>query len=273
MKLMLMTDVEGVAGVLNPKDWIYPVSRYYEQAKQFLTEETNAAVEGFLSGGFTEIIVVDGHGCGAINPALLHKEAKLLRGPAYPVWPFGLDNSFDAYAVVGQHAKSRTPYSHISHTGSFNVLSMSVNGYEFGEYGEMCFCAAELKVPTIFASGEKAFCAEAEEVSPGVVTVAVKEGLHPDGCDDMSAEAYENAKIGAIHLSHAKACELIKQGTSKAAELFRLEPKRFTYRPLAKPYDLILKLRSSGGKPPRTLTKHNNDSFIGLMNMPYAEEN
>ena len=45
MKVFLMTDLEAVAGVINFLDWCYPTGRYYDQAKELLTLEANAAIE------------------------------------------------------------------------------------------------------------------------------------------------------------------------------------------------------------------------------------
>ena len=119
MKLYLMTDLEGVAGVMNFEDWCTPGTRYYELAKEFLTLEVNAAVEGFFEGGATEITVADGHGPGAISPKLLDRRVELMRG--WPTgWPALLDDSCDAVAWVGQHAKAGTEYAHLAHTQSFN---------------------------------------------------------------------------------------------------------------------------------------------------------
>lgn len=80
MKILIMTDMEGSAGLLNFKDWISPAGRYYEKGKSFLTNEVNAAIDGFFEGGATEIIVVDGHGHGGIDPELLDERAVLRRG-------------------------------------------------------------------------------------------------------------------------------------------------------------------------------------------------
>jgi D-aminopeptidase len=193
MKIMIMTDLEGVAGILNAEDWTRPDSRYYDKGKAMLTAEVNAATQAFLDNGFTEVIVNDGHGSGAIDPNLLHVQAKLIRGATKPIYPWGLDRSFAAFAFVGQHAKSRTSYSHLTHTGAFSVLSCAVNGYEIGEFGQCAYCAWELGIPTIFASGEKAFCVEAEELAPGIVTAAVKEGLLEDEFDHYDAKSFTDA--------------------------------------------------------------------------------
>jgi len=266
MKIMLMTDLEGVAGVLNAVDWIHPESCYYDQAKRLLTAEVNAVIAGFTAAGADEIVVVDGHGPGAINPELLDQRALLSRGAPRPTWPFGLDKSFDAYSIVGQHAKSRTPFSHLTHTGSFACLSMAINGYEIGEYGEMTLCARELTVPTIFAAGEEAFTREAEELTPGVVTVAVKKGVIDDVFDEYDAYSYERAKASAIHLAPSRARERLREGAFKAMQKFQSEPSSFRYKDFTPPYNLVIKMRAAEGRPPRTIIKTHPTSFIDLMN-------
>ena len=115
MKIYLMTDLEGVAGVLDFENWCEPSSRYYETAKEFLTLEANAAASGFFDAGAAEVVVVDGHGWGGIDPRLIDSRVELMRG--WPEgWPQGLDDSYDAIAWVGQHAKAGTAYAHIAHT-------------------------------------------------------------------------------------------------------------------------------------------------------------
>ena len=78
MRIFVMTDLEGVAGV-NQLRRLVPCRRagIMKTAKEFLTREVNAAVEGFLEGGATEIVVADGHGPGAMNISLLHPAAQL----------------------------------------------------------------------------------------------------------------------------------------------------------------------------------------------------
>ena len=93
MKIMIMTDMEGVAGVLNHDDWVHPHSRFYAQGLRLLTAEVSAAVAGFYAGGAREIVVIDGHGAGGIDPELLDPRAQLMRGwgaEVYPLWTFAL---------------------------------------------------------------------------------------------------------------------------------------------------------------------------------------
>lgn len=80
MKIYVMTDLEGAAGIINFDGYCTPNGRYYETARELITKETNAAIEGLIEAGAKEILVVDGHGYGAINPLLLHPSAELLAG-------------------------------------------------------------------------------------------------------------------------------------------------------------------------------------------------
>jgi len=69
MKIYLMTDMEGAAGVVNADDYLAPGARYYEVARELVTGEVNAAIEGALEAGATEFLVLDGHGQRSNQPA------------------------------------------------------------------------------------------------------------------------------------------------------------------------------------------------------------
>ena len=267
MKIMIMTDMEGAAGLLNFSDWCEPTGRYYAKGMRLLTEEVNAAIEGFFEDGAREIIVVDGHGCGGIDPELIDERALLMRGHYESVWPWGLDNTFDALAFVGQHAKAGTDYSHITHTQGFQYIHLAINGLSIGEYGQLALCAMELKVPTILACGEQALADEAEALTPGVVAVAVKRGLLPDGLNSLDTESYAEAKLSAIHCAPKRARALICEGARKAIGILKDQPSTFTCPDLKPPYVRTAAFRKSGDTPAHeTRTEHPN-SIIALMNM------
>ena len=90
MKILIMTDMEGVAGVLDHDEWVTKSGLFYLKGMRLLTEEVNAAVRGLYAEGATEIIVVDGHGQGGIDPELLDERVKLMRGAPSPPEPWGL---------------------------------------------------------------------------------------------------------------------------------------------------------------------------------------
>jgi len=263
--MYLMTDLEGVAGVINGVDYLSPTGRYYEKAKRLLTAEVNAAIEGFAAGGFTSFFVVDGHGQGAVDIELLDPRARLSRGWPRPAYPFGMNRNFDAAAVVGQHAKAGTPMSHLTHTGWFDVLDQKINGLSIGEFGEMALLAGEFDVPVIFAAGEKAFCEEVEALTPWVVTAAVLEGVIPDTGDDLDTEAYTRFHEAAVHLQPQAAGALIRERGEQAARRFVADRAAFKPLKIDPPYRLERWIRPSKDKPGRHTVTDHPDSIVGVL--------
>lgn len=258
-----MTDAEGVAGVLDSPNWCRPEGRYYEVCKELLTEEVNAAIRGFRSGGFDEFHVIDGHGSGAIEIRLLDPDAEYARG--WPdTWPFGLDKSFDAVAWVGQHAKAGTERAHLAHTQNFGYLDLSVNGISIGEFGQFAFCAAELGIPAIFGSGDQAFADEAQALMPGIETVAVKRGVTNGRGDECTMEQYRARNTAAVHLTPVRARGLIQKGAAKAVE--RFARGEFKVRAMEPPYESVTILRPDAEHASREIRKTHDSSFIALMN-------
>lgn len=237
MRVYLMTDLEGVAGVMNSTDWIYPESQYYELAKEFLTKEVNAAIDGFFAAGAEEIVVQDGHGHGAINIALLDPRAKLQRGWNNASFPFGMDHGhFDVMAHVGQHPKAGTEFGHLCHTGTFHVLDYQINGISVGEFGQGVFMAQQYGITPIFASGCVAFTKEAAALVQGIETVAVKEGVQSGTGAECTPDGYEKRNWGAIHMQPEAARKAIRIGAEKALRRYIANPESFVPTRIAPPY-------------------------------------
>lgn len=269
MKLYVMTDLEGVAGVLDFENWCRPESRYYELAKEFLTLEVNAAVEGFFEGGATAITVADGHGSGAIAPKRLDPRVELLRG--WPEgWPLLLDASYNAVAWVGQHAKSGSEYAHLAHTQSFRYLDLSVNSVSIGEFGQFGLCASELGVRAIFGAGDEAFTKEAAALVPGIETVSVKRGTTPGRGDECTAEEYQRRNYGAIHLHPEEARKRIRECAARAVR--RASTEDFGLIELKPPFERVCRFRAYEDQPKAIAREHHPSSFIALMNLPYDRQ-
>ncbi|HHW08670.1 MAG TPA: M55 family metallopeptidase [Firmicutes bacterium] len=263
MKVYIMTDQEGVAGVINSVDFASPGARYYEVARELLTLEVNAAVEGVLEEGATDILVVDGHGHGSINPLLLHPQARLLAGRPMG-YPFCCDSSFDCAIMIGQHSKANTDGGHLAHTGSFTVEELTINGISLGEAGcNMLFCGY-FNVPMVMLSGDLAACMEVKALVPEMEVAPVKEGIKRGTGAGMTAETAVGYNGAAIHLHPIKARELIKE-TAKRAVRRRAEIKPFRLDP---PYELVsITRRKQDGTPQMKAVVHSND-MIDLLNKP-----
>jgi D-amino peptidase len=200
-----MTDLEGVAAVVGKAgEPLGPQNPQHALAQRMLTSEVNAAVEGALAGGATEIIVDDCHGPGlSLLYDQLHPEVRIVIGK--PRWRHlpALDPSFDAMFLIGYHAMAGTEGGILSHTeSSVGIHNMWLNGVQVGEIAIDAACAGSLGVPVVLVTGDKAATEEAKRVlGEKVRTVAVKEGL---------------SRNAALSLHPAKARELIRQAAEDA---------------------------------------------------------
>jgi D-amino peptidase len=247
VKIYIMTDMEGVAGVVNSDDYLAPGARYYEVARELVTGEVNAAIEGALEAGADEFLVLDGHGHGAINPILLHPAARLLAGR--PIgYPFAIDESFAAAFMIGQHAKANADGGHLAHTGSFAIEDLSINGRSLGEMGCNMLVASYFGVPYVLHTGDAAASAEARDLVPNIETVSVKWGVprgSASGLDGRQNELYNGA---AIHLHPTRARALIRTAAKRALER---RPEIGQFR-LAGPYHLVSVRRKTDAEPATT---------------------
>ena len=63
MRVFIVSDMEGVAGISNWQQ-VAGGESLYEEGRKLYTQEINAAVRGARSGGATEVVVMDCHGAG-----------------------------------------------------------------------------------------------------------------------------------------------------------------------------------------------------------------
>jgi D-amino peptidase len=221
LKIYILTDLEGAAGVVTFENHSYSTGKYYEQSKILFTKELNAAVEGALEAGATEIIVWDGHGSGGINIDYIHPEAKVIMGSG----GFGLDASYDAMLIVGQHAMANTPNGNLAHSYSSRTINnIYLNEEPIGETGIRIILASYYNIPTVFLSGDQAACNEFLKYVPNGEVAPVKVGLGLNV---------------ALNLSPVKARELIKERVKKALQKIP-EIKRYWVPP---PYELVIEFK------------------------------
>lgn len=200
MKVLIGTDIEGVAGVVSSPVQTSADGKYYEAAKKLLTAEVNAAVEGLLEAGADDILVTDGHGCGAIDFESLHPKAKLLHGRPGCAQDirWAVHASYDVTVMIGQHAMAGVQTGNLNHTQSSATIDYyKLNGKKIGEIAQWALLAGSFGIPLIFLSGDDAACQEAKELILGIETVSVKQGLGRHSAISLSAQAAaEKIRIG-----------------------------------------------------------------------------
>src|SRR6266568_2772177 len=80
-RILIVTDLEGVGGVNDPDEQLLPGQRRYVESRRLLTGEVNAAVEGALASGASEVVIWDGHdGSRTLSIEEIHSSARLIQG-------------------------------------------------------------------------------------------------------------------------------------------------------------------------------------------------
>jgi len=189
VKIFLSTDMEGTAGVA---DWEQCVGDGPQAAagRELLLAEVNAAIEGAMAGGATEVVVNDSHATMRnLPPARLAGQASYISGSHKPLYMMqGLDGSFDAVMFISYHGSVGAPAG-LSHTYNPRaVVEARLDGVVTGEAGINALVAAHYGVPVVLVSGDRCACEETAAFAPGVHQAVVKEhvsrlaahSMHPD---------------------------------------------------------------------------------------------
>jgi D-amino peptidase len=189
MKVFLSTDMEGTAGVV---DWDQCTGDGPEAiaGRRLLLAEVNAAIDGAIAGGATEIVVNDSHSTMRNLPAAeLAGQASYISGSHKPLYMMqGLDDSFDACMFISYHGSVGAPAG-LSHTYNPRaVIEARLDGIVTGEAGINALVAAHYGVPVVLVTGDRCACEETAAVIPGIGQAIVKEhvsrlaahSLHPD---------------------------------------------------------------------------------------------
>jgi uncharacterized damage-inducible protein DinB len=104
VKIFISFDMEGVAGIADWSQCRGP-GQAYEEGRRLLLGEVNAAIDGALAGGATQIVCNDSHGTMFnLDPAALHGQASYVSGRHKPLYMMqGLDAGADLVFMVGYH--------------------------------------------------------------------------------------------------------------------------------------------------------------------------
>src|SRR5450759_3319558 len=136
MKILISTDIEGIAGVYHHEQ-TQPGNPEYERARLLMTHETNAAVAGAFDAGATAVLVSDAHGSFRnMPPDLLDPRAQAVQGkPRYLSMMAGVDEGVNAVCMIGYHSRAQGR-GILAHTiNSFAFRRVFFNQRELGEAG------------------------------------------------------------------------------------------------------------------------------------------
>ena len=177
MKVYMTVDMEGATGICY-REQCQRDNPLYVEGKKLLLGDVNAAVQGAVEGGATEVFVADVHGGSLhLSPSEIHPQAKLVHGQYGPRFPY-LDESIDVMFIIAYHARAGTKWAVLEHTGSSTTtFRIVVNGQEVGEVGMDAAVAGDARVPVVLLTGDEKVCAEAKELLGDIEAVTVKYGI------------------------------------------------------------------------------------------------
>ncbi len=190
MKVFISFDMEGVAGIVDWSQCRAP-GQPYEEGRLLLLGEVNAAIDGALAGGATEIVCNDSHGTmNNLDPAALHGRASYVSGRHKPLYMMqGLDAAADVVFMVGYHGSISGESSVLSHTYNPSVIShVSLNGVRVGESGINALVALAYGVPVGLITGDRQTAGEARPFLADAELVVVKESFTRFGASNLHPE-------------------------------------------------------------------------------------
>ena len=208
MRVLIMTDMEGVSGIV-AWEQVRGGDVMYEEGRKLYTEEINAAVRGARAAGATEIVVVDCHGAGkgwtfnSLIPDQLDPNCEWVAHHPWGRYTEMWEEGCDACLLVGMHARNNTPDGVLCHTISgVQYRNLWFNDDLVGESGVNAALNGHYGVPVVLVTGDEAVCREARELlGAELPTVAVKKGL---------------SRFSARQIAPVRARQMIEEGAARA---------------------------------------------------------
>ena len=193
LKVYISADMEGITGVASV-DQLSPGSFEYQQAREWMTGEVLAAIQGARDAGATEFVVSDSHGNGQsllIDRFPNDVPVTIVRSFPRPLGMMeGIDSSFAAVIFIGYHASTSSTTGVRAHTISSALLTrISLNGSTMSEAGINAAIAAHFGVPVVMLTGDDAIVAETKSRLGPIEGVAVKRAIGFHSTATMTPEA------------------------------------------------------------------------------------
>ena len=207
MRVYISVDMEGIAGISRPEP-TDPTDSRYATSVALMVGETNAAIEGALAAGATDILVNDSHwNMDNLLAEDLHEAARVLQGQKAWSMVAGAQPgdegqpSFDVALFVGYHARAGHRRGTIAHTYSARPVETRLAGRPTGEYGLNALALGAWGIPVGLVTGDDALAEEVADQLPWAERVVVKtaDGTH-----------------SATSLHPARARQLVRDGAERA---------------------------------------------------------
>ena len=171
MKVLILTDVEGITGV-SAIEQIAESSPDHPNTVRLLMQDVNTAIKACFDAKAEHVYVIDGHSSGAnFDKSALDKRAEQV----YVKDMGRIIKDVDCMVCIGMHAMAGTYKAFLDHTQwSVRYHYYYYNDTKIGEIMQSAVFAGAFDVPLVTVSGDESACREAECFVKGVYTASVK---------------------------------------------------------------------------------------------------
>ena len=178
MKVFISIAMEGCSGIVSRQETA-PTGDFYKEARHWMCWDANAAIEGCLEAGATDIVVYGSTNGMEIPWDQIHPKAKLMRSDvnvsSFSFYGLaGLDETFDVVFFLGQHASHGDPKGVISNSLVRPFRDVHINGQRVGEVEIWTALAGHFGVPVGLLTGDDVICEHAKSWLPQIETAVVK---------------------------------------------------------------------------------------------------
>ena len=183
LKIYISADMEGITGVVTGEQ-LGPQGFEYARFREFMTQEVNAAIEGAMAAGATDIVISDSHGNGQnlLIEKLAPSNVLLVRSWPRPLGMMqGIDESFAGAIFIGYHTGTTNLDGVRAHTlSSARLTDVRLKGMSVSEAGLNAAIAGHFNVPVIMVSGDDAVVKETTALLGNIEGAVVKwaSGFH-----------------------------------------------------------------------------------------------
>ncbi|MEO6444758.1 MAG: M55 family metallopeptidase [Gemmatimonadaceae bacterium] len=179
LRVYISVDMEGIAGVVSGEQ-LGPAGFEYARARQWMTDETLAAIQGARDAGAAEFVISDSHGNGQnLLIDQLPADVTIIRSWPRPLMMMeGIDSSFAAAVFIGYHSSTSNVRGIRAHTMSSATLTgVALNGRQMPEGGVNAAIAGYFGVPVVAVSGDDAAVAEVSGIVGPMEGAVVKRAI------------------------------------------------------------------------------------------------
>ena len=181
LKVYISADMEGITGVASA-DQLGPAGFEYQRAREWMTGEVAAAMQGAREAGATEFVISDSHGNGEsllIDRLPTDVPVRIVRSFPRPLGMMeGIDSTFAAVIFIGYHTSTSSLTGVRAHTISSALLTkIALNGVAQSEAGINAAIAAHFGVPVVMITGDDQIVAETKQRLGNLEGVAVKRAI------------------------------------------------------------------------------------------------